>query len=73
MEGKTTPSKGESNDYEDSYMCLHLGLETSYCFVTNDGAARRALGETVSLLGRLNDLQFRTTLNLCNADDLQDL
>jgi hypothetical protein len=73
MEGKTTPAKKDCNDYEDSYICLHLHRETAYCFVTNDEGARRALEETVSLLARLNDPQFRTTLNVRNAQHLRDL
>jgi hypothetical protein len=35
VERKTTPSKKDCNDYEDSYMCLHLHRETPYCFVTD--------------------------------------
>jgi hypothetical protein len=55
LEGKNAPAKKYCNDYEDSFMCLHLRLGSQYCFGTNDGGARRALDETVSMLVRLND------------------
>jgi Protein of unknown function (DUF2934) len=71
MEGKTTPAKRDCNDYEDSNMCLHLHLETPYCFVTDDKGAKRALKETISLLSRINDPNFRTTLTVSNAEHLR--
>jgi len=73
LEGKNAPAKKYCNDYEDSFMCLHLRLGSQYCFVTNDGGARRALDETVSMLVRLNDRQFRTTLKVYDAEYLRAL
>jgi hypothetical protein len=71
--GKTMPAKADYNDYEDSNMCLHLRLDGSYCFVTDDRGAQRALEETVALLGRINDPQFRTTLKVRRAEHLRHL
>jgi hypothetical protein len=70
---KTTLSKSAYNDYEDGGICLHLSLVTPYCIVTDDAGARCALNETVSLIGRLNDPQFRTALKIRDAKHLRDL
>jgi hypothetical protein len=67
------PAKADYNDYEDSNMCLHLRLDSSYCFVTDDTGAQRALEESVALLGRINDPQLRTTLKVRRAEDLRHL
>jgi hypothetical protein len=64
-----TPSK---NDYEDGRICLHLKLNTPYCLVTNDHGTTDALKETSDLLTRLNDPQFATTLEVCDADNLKN-
>ena len=61
------------NDYEDGRICLHLKLTTPYCLVTNDRGTRDALKETSLLLTRLNDPQFATTLQVCDADHLKNL
>jgi hypothetical protein len=66
-------SKSPLNDYEDGRICLHLKLDTPYCLVTDDGGMKDALKETASLLGRLNDPQFQTTLGICDANHLINL
>lgn len=61
------------NDYEDGYMCLHLKLDTPYCLVTNDHNFRKAIDKTISLLNKLNEPQFHTTLKICGSDHLKSL
>jgi hypothetical protein len=71
--GKTKPARADYNDYEDSNMCLHLRLDRSYCFVTDDQDAKRALKEAIGLLGRINDPRFSTSLRVRRAQDLRNL
>jgi Protein of unknown function (DUF2934) len=71
--GHTEPPKKEKNDYEDGRICLHLKLDTPYCLVTNDNGTKEALKETASLLRKLDDPQFQTTLETCDANDLKTL
>jgi hypothetical protein len=72
-DGNIEPPRKSKNDYEDGRICLHLKLDTPYCLVTNDRGTRDALEETVSLLGRLSDPQFQTTLETCDAHHLNNL
>lgn len=69
--GHTEPPKKSKNDYEDGRICLHLKLDTPYCLVTNDSGTKEALKETASLLRKLDDPQFQTTLKTCDANDLR--
>ncbi len=62
----------DQNDYEDSKVCLHLKLQTPYCLVTNDKGMRVALVETISLLKRLNQPHFFTTLQVKSIESIQN-
>jgi hypothetical protein len=69
-DGNANPPR---NDYEDARICLHLTLDTSYCFITDEVGTRDALNETVSLLPAVGDPQFRTTLRVRDSNFLKTL
>jgi len=47
INGGTTPNK---NDYEDSMICLHLRLDKSFIFVTNDKRMYEAIKNSIERL-----------------------
>jgi hypothetical protein len=62
--GKT---KLDVNDFEDSQVCLHLRLDTSYCLVTADKGLKQALAKTSALLNQLNELDTHTDLRVLDV------
>lgn len=63
----------DKNDFEDSNLCLHLRLNSSYILVTADKGMRNALNEAIITLEKLEKPGLNTTLQIKEVKDFQSL
>lgn len=59
-----------ANDYEDGRICLHLSLSRFSHFITDDQRTRKALDQTIELLGSVRKQRRETLLRVQNKNCL---